>query len=140
MWAPCLLSSAYWVLHSGTGFFGPGAGPRPRQRSQAPLWDAEPAGGTTTAAGAGGVVWVDPPPGCAGGLAPLVVSETSVFAFAPAFTRTEAEAGCELELDGVAAAPQAAVSNADATRTTFNLLIAQDITQRAPSTNGLVAA
>jgi hypothetical protein len=44
-----------------------------------------------------------------------------------------------LELDGVAAAPQAAVSSADATKRTFSLLIALRITRRAGSTNGLDA-
>jgi hypothetical protein len=44
-----------------------------------------------------------------------------------------------LELDGVAAAPQAAVSSADATKRTFSLPIALGITQRARLINGLDA-
>jgi hypothetical protein len=71
----------------------------------------------------------------------LVMSDMSEFAFGPAFTRTPAiEAGCVLELDCVAAAPQAAVSRADATRRTCSLLTALGITQRARLANGLDAA
>jgi hypothetical protein len=44
-----------------------------------------------------------------------------------------------LELDGVAAAPQAAVSSADATKRTFSLPNAVGITRRAGLTNGLDA-
>ena len=139
---------SYWVLHSGTGFLGPAllarfpatSTPMPRQRSQAPLWAASLAGAATGAACADGLVWVDPP-GCTGGFGRFVISDVPAFAFGPPLTWTPAtEAGCVLELDGVAAAPQAAVSNADATRRTWSLLIALGITQRPGLANGLDAA
>jgi hypothetical protein len=125
------------MLHSGRGFLGPAlparlpakSTPIPRQRSQAPLWAASLAGDATGAACAGGLVWVDPPGGV-GGFGRFVMSETSEFAFGPALAWTPAtDAGWALELDGVAAAPQAAVSSADATKRTFSLVIALGITQ-----------
>lgn len=115
----------------------------PPQRSQAPLWEGSLARGAagTAGAGAAGRVWVDPAPGWVGGFGRLVMSEMSEFAFAPAFSRTPPiEAGCALELACVAAAPQAAVSKADATRRACSLLIALGITQRPGMANGLDAA
>src|ERR1700682_4003125 len=116
------------MLHSGRGFFGPPGLPArplskptpmpPPQRSQAPVCEGSPARGAAGAAGAGaaGLIRVDPPPGCVGGFGRFVMSEISEFALGPAFTRTPPiEAGRALELDCVAAAPQAAVSKADAT-------------------------
>jgi hypothetical protein len=68
------------------------------------------------------------------------MSEISAFAFGPAFSRTLAiEVGCALELDCVTAAPQAAVSSADATRSTRSLFIASGITQRVGSADDLDA-